>query len=183
MRKEQALREETRLLQEGYSKKDIAKQTVKGAALGATVLPAALGAGVMVYDDGLSAANIAAGALAGLDQTYDKKYRGIAPAVFAGTGAALNVARNYALMMWQVKKISDALSRHTNFEFKSLPIEQAMLVVAAYKRNVPLLKSVAEIQAEFMNEKGVWKVVTELFYNQRPTKSRVRELQRMIQED
>ena len=178
-RKEQALRERSRLMQRGYSRKDIAKQAAKGALFGATVVPAAIGTGVMTYESGMTPANVAAGTVAGLAMPIE---HGRVSAMLAGATAALNVARNYALLQWQIRKISGVLNEYAQLEFKSLPEEYALILVAAYKRNVPVLKSLVEIHEEFLSEKGIWKVITQLFYNQKPTKNRVKELQKMIQE-
>lgn len=97
-------------------------------------------------------------------------------------GAMWSIPIAQSLQWWQRRKINTAVNEHLGSNFKAFTKPQAMLIVAAYKRNVPLMQLLIDRQPEFMNQDGVWQLLTELFYNQKPTKSRVKELQKMIQE-
>jgi len=87
-----------------------------------------------------------------------------------------------SLRWWQVRKISNALKNHTGLNFKTMPKEQAMLLVAAYRHNIPMMKVLINRQPDFVHQNGVWQALTELFYNQKPTFIRLKQLQQMIQE-
>ena len=99
------------------------------------------------------------------------------------TGAMWSMPIAQGLKWWQRRKINNAVNEHLDGSFNTFTKPQAMLIVAAYKRNVPLMKLLIDRQPEFMNQDGVWQLLTQLFYNQKPTKSRVKELQKMIQEN
>ncbi len=182
---EAELQEQTRLMQEGerLDTARLRKGTAKGAAKGAFY-----GAGIGgIYkalpeeeDDPLSLENkgdIAIGVAGGA---------GAGAAVGAALGAAqvaISMALKSGLRMWQVRKINNVLKERTTLDgFATLPQGQAMLFVAAYKRNVPMVKLLVNRLSDFVNQEGVWKALTELFFNETPTSVRVKRLQKLIAE-
>lgn len=97
-------------------------------------------------------------------------------------GSMWSIPIAQGLQWWQRRKIDGAVNEHLDVSFKTMTKLQAMLVVAAYKRNVPLMKVLINRLPDFVNQKGVWQALTELFMNKKPTSARVKELKKLIQE-
>ncbi len=119
----------------------------------------------------------------------DRYYKRVV-SVLAGAGAAVGAAVGSAagtgiaavsgagLRMWQVRKINNTLKELTVLGgFEALSREQAMLFVAAYKRNIPMIKLLVNRLPDFVNRSGVWEALTQLFFNQKPTSSLVQRFQ------
>ena len=99
-------------------------------------------------------------------------------ATVGATTAALKAAYRAGLPARQVDKINHVLQNRTNLDnFKLLPKRQAMLFIAAYKKDEPLLKRLVDELADlFWEKRGVWNALAELFFDEPPTDMSVRRL-------
>ncbi len=184
---ERDLHEQTQLLREGKYGSAAKKGALAGAAMG----------GYLGYKSRPEApeANLA-GAAYGGQMAGELAEAGMERASHAGKtvgktiggagkgaiiGAAVAVALKAGLRQWQLKKINGILQDRTDVsDFKALSHEQAMLIVAAYKRNVPMMKRLIMNMPAFVNQRGVWQALAELFYNKKPSSSRVNDLKEII---
>ena len=181
---EAELQEQTRLMQEGMAA-GLRKGAQKGAAWGAGIgglvgLAKAPG----TYKSG-TAEGLSGGAEVAARVTATQVGIGAAAgaAVGSAVGTGIAAVSGPGLRMWQVRKINNALKDLTALgNFKKLPQEQAMLFVAAYKRNVPMTKLLVNRLPDFVNQQGIWKALTKLFFNETPTSARVKRLQKLIAE-
>ena len=82
----------------------------------------------------------------------------------------------------QLDRIDRVLEIRTSFtSLKELSREQAILIIATYRRNIPMMKLLINHQPEFVTQTGVWKALTELYFNQKPTSGRIQRLKEMIE--
>ncbi len=188
---EEELQEQTRLMQEGEGVGAALKQSGRGARTGAKW--GALAGSVVGTVGGLSEADEKSGLLipkSAISGGYAVGGAGVGAGAGAAVGAALGAARvaipmalRSGLRMWQVRKINNVLQERTTLDgFATLPQGQAMLFVAAYKRNIPMVKLLVNRLSDFVNQEGVWKALTQLFFNETPTSARVKRLQKLIAE-
>ncbi len=162
----------------------LAKGTAVGAATGAALLAGAAAVDPEYIDSGLEEeVRRKGGSRAERSLAATPKALAVGASAGATIGAMWSLPIARGLQWWQRRKINNAVNEHLDSNVKVLTKPQAMLVIAAYKRNLPMLKVLIDRQLEFVNQDGVWKLLTELFYNQKPIKSRVKELQKMIQEN
>jgi hypothetical protein len=168
----------------GSYRRNLAKGTAIGAATGAAML----GATAVIDPDYIESGFSEMAAQAGRSkqvQSLAAVPKGLAVGAYAGAGlgAIWSIPYTATMHWWQRRKVSRIVNEHTGLDFKTIPMRQALVFVAAYKRNVPLLQKLITEQSGFVLQPGVWKALTELFFNDYPVSSRVRKLQKMIQED
>jgi len=166
----------------GSYRRNLAKGTAIGAAAGAALGAGGVAAGEIDPDETFSApiAKMLTGS------KHAGKAGGILGMSVQGAlggavaGAIWSIPYTATMQWWQRRKVSRIVNEHTGFNFKTIPMRQALVFVAAYKRNVPLLQKLITEQSGFVLQSGVWKALTELFFNDYPVSSRVRKLQKMI---
>ncbi len=75
------------------------------------------------------------------------------------------------------KKISSILEKRTIFSSVwELSLEQRILFESAYQHNIAMMKLLIEYQPNFVDQIGVWKALTELYFNKKPTPGRIQRL-------
>ena len=137
---------------------------------------AILGA-LTVYLWGLRQSRLRPGGPIWLDPAFLSLVSSVGAMVGLGAGADLV----HSMETWQQDKINNVLETRTSFtSLKKLPQEQATLIVAAYRRNLPMMKLLIDHQPEFVTQTGVWKALTELYFNKKPTSGRVQRLKEMV---
>ncbi len=198
---EEELQEQTRLMQEGEGFGATLKQSARGARTGVkwgaragAVVGVVGGAATASTPVGGDTTYVIGAVQEALPVTVGVGGAVVGAAVGAGAGAAvggalgaakvaISTALRAGLRMWQIRKINNVLQERTTLNsFATLPRGQAMLFVAAYKRNIPVMKRLIGRLSDFVNQEGVWKALTELFFNEKPTSARVQRLQKLIAE-
>ncbi len=81
----------------------------------------------------------------------------------AGLGAALGASINAGKRKYTLWKINNALS-HTRYNFMTMPMNEAIMVYAAYQKKLPLIKKMKSPMHDFLNEKGIWEALTQLYF-------------------
>ena len=161
--KEERLRAQAEFLQEGTipSLRDAARGAVRDAARGAVI-----GAGV-----GLGVAGYKTGRASGSQPLSSQQRKGgreiVKGSAVAGAslGFIAGMAKDEGLRRWQLYKIQLSISKYTILNFETLSQEQAMLMIAAYKRDISMMQELIKRQPLFVNKEGVWQALTEFFFN------------------
>jgi len=84
----------------------------------------------------------------------------------AAAGAGLAIVLVYAYRHWHLRKINSILDEHTSLpKLKSLPKDQALLILTAYDQEPALLKKFIGLQPEFVKK---------------PTAGRIEQLQNIL---
>ncbi len=80
-----------------------------------------------------------------------------------------------------IKKINTLLRAYTNYSlFQDLSFEQSALLYAAYVQDIEKLTTIAKEMPAFLNEQGIFNVVTSLFFNQHATYDLMNELKERL---
>ena len=75
------------------------------------------------------------------------------------------------------EKINSILEKRTIFSsLWKLSLEQRILFEAAYQHNIAMMKLLIDYQPNFVDQIGVWKALTELYFNKKPTPGRIQRL-------
>ncbi len=77
-------------------------------------------------------------------------------------GASFNLGKAGKLR-FVLGKINNALS-HTRYNFMTMPMNEAIMVYAVYQKNLLLMKKMKSPMHDFLNEKGVWEALTQLYF-------------------
>lgn len=91
-----------------------------------------------------------------------KKVR-IATAGAAIVWTPLRMAFAYGMRWWQVKRINNILQKYTSYNFYTLPLPGAMLVLAAYRKDINAMRTLARKTTTFINKPGVWQALAHLY--------------------
>lgn len=170
-KEERALQQRTQELQQGGG---YGKTALKGGVIGGATGVAVPTVGAGVLTGGMYAGMESVGSSGRGSGVFSTGFKegatGIGSETVAASagigamiGAAVAVARQAGINAWQLRKINNALNKHgVATPFRMLPPNQAMLLVAAYKRNLPMLKVLVEREAIFVNQPGVWNALAEL---------------------
>jgi hypothetical protein len=127
------------------------------------------------------------GALAGTLDAQKSGLQGLrkAGAISIATLGAGVIGEFLALSLAEYNrhKIDSIIDKRTSLsKLEELSGRQSLLFIAAYRRNLPFMKLLINYDPEFMKETGIWKALTELFFNAQPTKGRVERLKKFIAE-
>ncbi len=87
-------------------------------------------------------------------------------AIGAGVGALYSKGKKHYIL----SKLNSLLRAYTDYSsFQSLTFAQSALLYAAYMQDLDQLKQLAQKNSDFLNEKGIFNVITSLFYNKHAT--------------
>ncbi len=88
---------------------------------------------------------------------------GISALLGSGVGAIYTKIQKYRIL----NKINTLLQAYTSYHsFNDLTLAESALLYAAYLQNLGLLRPLAHEMSDFLNKRGVFNVVTTLFFNQ-----------------
>ncbi len=80
-------------------------------------------------------------------------------------GATLGAAGGEAYRRYRVGKINRALAYYkTGYTFMKLPIDEAIMVLAAYQKQIYIIRKLQPFMAHFINQSGVWEALTHLYF-------------------
>ncbi len=82
----------------------------------------------------------------------------------AALGAALGATIGETKRRYALWKINSALRVHTTYDFMKMPSNDAIMVVAAYQKNVPLMRKMMPQVHHFLKRKGGWEVLAQLYF-------------------
>ncbi len=99
----------------------------------------------------------------------------------AMTGASTGLLTGTAVNLYRVHKIKQAITAHTNLTGK-LPAYQEAFFWAAYNQDAGMLKKLAAQFPDFLNEPGVKKALTQLYFNQVPSDMLIARFSQFISE-
>ncbi len=126
----------------------------------------------------------AAGALGGgaLGYTYRNPHNtnitDLAPTlVGAAAGATAGAIKDQGTKYWIRYRINPILRKYTLYTFQNLPRPEAALILAAHRKNLPLMKNLAPRLKRFIARKGVLQALTELYLKQAPNAENLADIQ------
>lgn len=101
------------------------------------------------------------------------------PSAIAGAGAGAiysKFKKHYIL-----SKLNAFLRAYTNYSsFESLSLPQSVLIYAAYLQDFTQLASLAKAMPAFLNEKGIFNIITSLYFGQHATYDLLNELKKRL---
>lgn len=139
----------------------------KSAARGATVGAGTVGAGLLLVGPERREK------VAALASSFDEGY--ISPAniditayrvgILGGAlaGAVAGAGKTEIQRRYTIWRINAALNT-TAYDFMALPTNEAVMVMAAYKRNLPVMHTVMPYVAKFLKKRGVWHALAQLYF-------------------
>ena len=102
------------------------------------------------------------------------------PSIFVGAGAG--VLYSALKKRYILSNINTLLQLYTHYSsFKNLTLLQSALVYAAYQQDIKNLKILASKMPTFLNEKGVFNVITRLYYRRHATINLMDTFKKLLQ--
>jgi hypothetical protein len=168
---------ESARLQEGYTRSKRVVESLQGAALRRAAIQGALLGGVA----GAGAGFVGITVDPQLAQTWPQIAGALGGSIVgAGVGAGVSMVNALAKSTFMLWKINQVLHVYTSYTFKNLPIDPAVMVLAAYRKNIKLMQYVAPQVQSFLNEQGVWEALAHLYFGLPPTPKLIAILQKMV---
>lgn len=96
-----------------------------------------------------------------------------------GVGAAVGASISETKRRYTLWKINSALQKYTPYTFGQLPLNESIMVLAAYQRNSALMKKIRPYIQPFLLRKGVWEVLAYLYYSS-ATPEQVHSLKELV---
>lgn len=101
----------------------------------------------------------------------------------AAVGAVVGTTLAEAKRRYTIWYINDSLSYpfRTKYNFLTMPLDQAIMVYAAYQQNLSLMKKMKPQMEQFLEERGVWAALAELYFSQLPVSANVEKLKKLLE--
>lgn len=101
-------------------------------------------------------------------------------ALVSAQGAVLGAAIGEAKRRYVIWYINDSLSR-TKYNFMTMPMDLAIMAYAAYQQNMSLMKKMKPHVEQFLDDRGVWSALAELYFKQMPVFANLEKLKKQLE--